>query len=125
MSAGNPFFSPWTNAFGFPPFDLIEPEHFPPALDRGMEEGLAEFEAIAGSTEEPTFANTIEAMESAGRLLNRVCPVFFNLNSSHTSDALETIARDYSPKLAQYNAKISLNPALFARVSDLYARRDA
>jgi peptidyl-dipeptidase Dcp len=124
MSAGNPFFSPWTNAFGFPPFDLIKPEHFPPALDRGMEEGLADFEAIAGFTEAPTFANTIEAMESAGRLLDRVCSVFFNLNSSHTNEELEAIARDYSPKLAQYNAKISLNPALFARVSDLYKRRD-
>ncbi len=124
MSAGNPFFSPWTNAFGFPPFDLIKPEHFPPALDRGMEEGLADFEAIAGSAEAPTFANTIEAMESAGRLLDRVCSVFFNLNSSHTNEELEAIARDYSPKLAQYNAKISLNPALFARVSDLYAKRD-
>jgi peptidyl-dipeptidase Dcp len=124
MSDANPFFSPWTNAFGFPPFDLIKPEHFPAALDRGMEEGLAEFEAIAGSTEAPTFANTIETMESAGRLLNRVCSVFFNLNSSDTNEALEAIARDYSPKLAQYNAKISLNPALFARVSDLYAQRD-
>jgi len=124
MSAGNPFFSPWTNAFGFPPFDLIKPEHFPLALDRGMEEGLADFEAIAGFTEAPTFANTIEAMESAGRLLDRVCSVFFNLNSSHTNEELEAIARDYSPKLAQYNAKISLNPALFARVSDLYKRRD-
>src|SRR4051794_26592630 len=124
MSAGNPFFSPWTNAFGFPPFDLIKPEHFPPALDRGMEEGLADFEAIAGSSTAPTFANTIEAMEQAGRLLDRVCSVFFNLNSSHTNEELEAIARDYSPKLAQYNAKISLNPALFARVSDLYDRRD-
>jgi peptidyl-dipeptidase Dcp len=124
MSAGNPFFATWTNAFGFPPFDLIKPEHFPPALDRGMEEGLADFEAIAGSSEAPTFANTIEAMESAGRLLDRVCSVFFNLNSSHTNEELEAIARDYSPKLAQYNAKISLNPALFARVSALYAKRD-
>jgi peptidyl-dipeptidase Dcp len=124
MSAGNPFFATWTNAFGFPPFDLIKPEHFPPALDRGMEEGLADFKTIADSAEAPTFANTIEAMESAGRLLDRVCSVFFNLNSSHTNEELEAIARDYSPKLAQYNAKISLNPALFARVSDLYAKRD-
>ena len=124
MSAGNPFFATWTNAFGFPPFDLIKPEHFPPALDRGMEEGLADFETIADLAEAPTFANTIEAMESAGRLLDRVCSVFFNLNSSHTNEELEAIARDYSPKLAQYNAKISLNPALFARVSDLYAKRD-
>ncbi len=89
-----------------------------------MEEGLAEFDAIATSAEAPTFANTIEAMEAAGRLLNRVCSVFFNLNSSHTNEHLEAIARDYSPKLAQYNARISLNPALFERVADLYARRE-
>ena len=63
-------------------------------------------------------------MERGGRLLDRVCSVFFNLNSSHTNEELEAIARDYSPKLAQYNAKISLNPALFARVSALYAKRD-
>ena len=124
MSADNPFFTPWTAEFGFPPFDRILPEHFPAALDRGMEEGLAEFDAIAASAEAPTFANTIEAMEAAGRLLNRVCSVFFNLNSSHTNGELEAIARDYSPKLAQYNARISLNPALFERVADLYARRD-
>ncbi|EWY37634.1 peptidase M3 [Skermanella stibiiresistens SB22] len=124
MSAENPFFSPWTNEFGFPPFDLIKPEHIPAALERGMEEGLAEFEAIANSSEPPTFANTIEAMEAAGRLLNRVCSVFFNLNSSDTNDALEAIARDFSPKLSQYNSKISLNPVLFERVADLHARRD-
>ncbi|UEM21638.1 M3 family metallopeptidase [Skermanella mucosa] len=124
MSADNPFFTPWTAEFGFPPFDRIQPEHFPAALDRGMEEGLAEFDAIATSAEAPTFANTIEAMEAAGRLLNRVCSVFFNLNSSHTNEHLEAIARDYSPKLAQYNARISLNPALFERVADLYARRE-
>ncbi|UEM02847.1 M3 family metallopeptidase [Skermanella rosea] len=124
MSADNPFFTPWTAEFGFPPFDRIQPEHFPAALDRGMEEGLTEFDAIATSAEAPTFANTIEAMEAAGRLLNRVCSVFFNLNSSHTNEHLEAIARDYSPKLAQYNARISLNPALFERVADLYARRE-
>ena len=82
-----------------------------------MEEGLADFEAIAGCGRSPRPSPIrSRRWNRQGRLLDRVCSVFFNLNSSHTNEELEAIARDYSPKLAQYNAKISLNPALFARV---------
>ncbi|HYD65860.1 M3 family metallopeptidase [Azospirillum sp.] len=120
----NPFFEAWTTPFGLPPFDRIAPEHFPPAFDQGMAEQIAEVEAITASTEPPTFANTVEAMERSGRLLTRVSSVFFNLNSSNTSDALEAIARDYAPKLAQHHMRIALDPTLFARIADLFARRD-
>lgn len=120
----NPFFEVWTTPFGLPPFDRIAPEHFPAAFDQGMAEQTAEVEAITATAEPPTFANTVEAMERSGRLLSRVSAVFFNLNSSNTSDALEAIARDYAPKLAQHHMRIALDPALFARVADLHARRD-
>ena len=123
-SSDNPFFEAWTTPFGLPPFDRIRPEHFPPAFDTAMAENVAEIEAITGNPEAPTFANTIEAMERAGRALDRVGNVFFNLNSSHSNDDLEAIARDYAPKFAQHSMRIALNPALFARVADLYARRD-
>jgi len=119
----NPFFETWTTPFGLPPFDRIRPEHFPPAFDRGMAEHLAEIQAIAGSAAAPTFANTIEAMERAGRLLDKVSRVFFNLNSSNTNDALEAVARDYAAKLAQHQMRVALDPALFARISDLHDRR--
>ena len=62
-------------------------------------------------------------MERSGRLLTRVSSVFRNLNSSKTDDALDAIARDYAPKLAQHQMRIALNPDLFRRVADLYARR--
>jgi peptidyl-dipeptidase Dcp len=124
MTDDNPFFQTWTTPFGVPPFDRIRPEHFSPAFDRGMAEEQAEIEAIARSSEPPTFANTIEAMERSGRLLSRVSDVFFNLNSSNTNDALEAIARDYAPKLAQHRMRIALDPDLFRRVTDLYAARD-
>jgi len=71
MSA-NPFFEAWNTPFELPPFDRIRPEHFPPAFDRGMEEHTAEIAAISGSSEPPTFPNTVEAMERGGKLLNRV-----------------------------------------------------
>ena len=120
----NPFFEPWTTPFGLPPFDRICPEHFPPAFDRAMAEHTAEIAAITGLAAAPTFANTIEALERSGRLLDQVSRVFFNLDSSNTSDALEAIARDYAPKLAQHQMQIALDEDLFGRISELHARRE-
>jgi peptidyl-dipeptidase Dcp len=120
----NPFFEPWTTPFGLPPFDRIRPEHFPPAFDRGMAEQYVEITTITGSAEPPTFANTIEALERSGRLLDRVSRVFFNLDSSNTNDALQTIARDYAPKLAKHQLRIALDEDLFRRIAELRDRRD-
>jgi peptidyl-dipeptidase Dcp len=119
----NPFFENWNTPFGVPPFDRIRAQHFPPAFDRGMERQIGEIIAITGAAEPPSFANTIEALEHSGRLLDRVSRVFFNLDSSNTNDALEAIARDYAPKLAQHQMRIALDPALFTRIADLYSRR--
>ena len=105
----NPFFEIWATPFGLPPFDRIRPEHFPPAFDRAMAEQNAEIAAITGLAAAPNFANTIEALERSGRLLDRVSRVFFNLDASNTSDALERIARDYAPKLAQHQMQIALD----------------
>ena len=120
----NAFFETWTTPFGLPPFDRIRPEHFPPAFDRAMATHGAEIAAVTGSAVAPTFANTIEALERSGRLLDRVSRVFSNLDSSNTNAALEAIARDYAPKLAQHQTKILLDEGLFARIADLHARRD-
>src|SRR6516164_2759049 len=120
----NPFFETWTTPFGLPPFERIRPEHFPPAFDRAMTEHNAEIAAITGSVVGPTFANTIEALERSGRLLDRVSRVFFNLDASNTNDALEAIARDYAPKLAQHQTQIALEEGLFGRIAVLYERRN-
>ena len=121
----NPFFETWTTPFELPPFNRIRPEHFPPAFDRGMDEHAGEIAAIAGSDEPPDFANTIEAYERSGKLLNRVGRVFHNLTSSATNPELDAIDRDYAPKLAAHGMRIALDPALFARLDALYRRRDA
>ena len=119
----NPFFEIWDTPFGMPPFDHIRPEHFPAAFDRGMDEQIAEIAAIVASPSPPSFGDTIEALERSGRLLDRVSRVFSNLDSSNTSPALEAVARDYAPKLAQHQTRIALDPGLFARIADLHARR--
>ncbi|HZK92052.1 MAG TPA: M3 family metallopeptidase [Stellaceae bacterium] len=123
MNEANPLFAEWRTPFGLPPFDRIRPEHFPPALDRGMDEETADIAALARSPEPPNFANTIEALERSGRLLTRVGDLFHNLNASATTKEIDAIARNYAPKLAAHRSKIALDPDLFARVDTLYRQR--
>ena len=88
-----------------------------------MTEELADIAAITGSSEAPSFANTVEALERGGRLINAVGDLFHNLNASATNKEIDAIARDYAPKLAAHRSKIALDPALFARIDALYRER--
>ena len=120
---GNPFFETWTTPWGLPPFDRIRPEHFPPAFERAMTEEKAAVAAIGGNPEPPNFANTVAALEKSSRLLDRVGAVFYNLESSRSSEEIEAIARDWAPKLARHRMAIALDEKLFARLDALWRRR--
>ena len=121
----NPLLTDWTGAFGLPPFGTIAPAHFRPAFDQALSLHRAEIDAIAANPATPTFGNTIEALERGGRELERVSNVFFLLTGADTSDAIEAIERDMSPLLARHGNALYLNRALYARIADLYRRRDA
>ena len=120
----NPFYTESSLPYRMPPFDRIEVAHFLPAFEKGMADQLAEVEGIAADPEPATFENTIVPMERSGRLLLRVSNAFFGLNSADTNDAMEAIQTEVAPKLADHADAIFLNSALFARVTDLYNRRD-
>jgi len=122
--ASNPLFEPSTLPFGYPRFDRIRDEHFAPAFTRGMAEHLREVEAIAAAPAEPTFDNTLVALEKSGDLLGRVQRVFFNLVGAHGNDALRAVEKEMAPKLSAHSDAIRLNPALFARINALHARID-
>ena len=122
--AANPLLADWTTPFGLPPFAAIEDAHFAPALDAALEEGRAAIAAIAENPEPPTFANTIEALELADRTLDRVAGVFFNLAGSDSNPAREALQRDYAPRFSAYASEIVNNERLFARIADLWERRD-
>ena len=76
----NPLLQEWETPFGLPPFDAIAPEHFTPAFDAALAEDRAEIDAIADSDAEPSFENTIDALELSGQELRRVSSIFFNLD---------------------------------------------
>lgn len=120
----NPLLSDWTTPFEIAPFDLIEDAHFGPAFADALEAHNAEIAAIAGNPEAPTFANTVEALEAAGGALDKVLSVFFTVAGADSNPAREALQRDFSPKMAAHFAAISSNKALFARLAELWARRD-
>ena len=121
----NPFFSEWRTPFGVPPFGEIREEHFLPALTEGMAAQKREVEALAARTDAPTFANTIEALEASGKLLDRVQGVFQNLTSAETTDGLQAIAKQVAPLLAAHNDDIVLDETLFRRVRAVWDGREA
>ncbi|WP_280358852.1 M3 family metallopeptidase [Nocardia otitidiscaviarum] len=120
----NPFFERSPLPYELPVFAEIADEHYLPAFERGMAEQLAEVAAITATGAEPTFANTIEALERSGALLTRVSNVFFNIASADSTERIEAIEADISPRLAAHRDAIHLDPALFGRVEALYERRD-
>jgi len=120
----NPLLSPWNTPFGLPPFGAIEPAHFPPAFEAAMAAHRIEIAEIGANPAAPSFANTVEALEGAGRLLSRIGATFFNLVASHATETLPQVERDIAPKLAAHRMAVALDPALFRRVAALHQQRE-
>jgi peptidyl-dipeptidase Dcp len=120
----NPFFEAYDTPYEVPPFDKISNEHFAPAMQEGISRQQAEIDSIANNPEEPTFANTIEAMENSGELLAKVTTVFYNLNSANTNDSIQAIAKEMAPELSKHGDNISLNNKLFQRVKSVWDNKD-
>ena len=116
----NPLLSPFDTA----PFSKIKNEHFKPAFLQAIEDARAEIDAIVNQTSEPTFENTIEALEFSGQQLDRVSSVFFNLNAAETNEEIQKIAQEVSPLLTEFSNDITLNAALFKKVKAVYEQKD-
>ena len=106
------------------PFSKIKNEDFLPAFQKGIELAKAEIDAIIRNPIQPTFENTIEALDFSGAILDRISSIFFNLNSAETNDEIQKIAQEVSPLLSEFGNDIRLNPDLFARVKTVYDQRE-
>ena len=120
----NPLLTESTAPFGAPEFDKIENEHYLPAFEQGIAEAKAEIDAIVANQDEPTFENTIEAMEYAGQTLSKVASIFYAVMEAHTDDEKQQIAEQISPMLTEYSMYVSLNNDLFQRVKAVYEKKD-
>ena len=111
--------------YGAPQFDRIRNEHYLPAFEEGIRQAKAEIDAIVSNPDEPSFENTIEALEYSGRTLSRVSGIFYNINEADTDDEMQSIAEQVSPMMTEYSMYVSLNSGLFDRVKSVYDRRES
>ncbi|RTL84038.1 MAG: M3 family peptidase [Hyphomicrobiales bacterium] len=121
----NPLLKSWNAPFGLPPFNEIQSDHFRPAFDAALASHKAEIAAIAQNREAPTFANTIDALERAGKPLTDVSSVFWNLTATDANAQLQDIERDMAAALSRHASEISMNRDLFQRIDALYEKRAA
>ncbi|WP_372933501.1 M3 family metallopeptidase [Mariniphaga sediminis] len=121
----NPFFKEWTTPYGVPPFDEIKEEHYLPAVEEGIRKHETEVNAIVEDKSEPTFDNTILALDKAGQLLDMVTSTFYPLNSANTNDKMQELAREISPLLTRHSDNIMMNAGLFEKIKSVYDKRNS
>ena len=121
----NPLLEEFDTPFGIAPFAEITIEDYREAMLQGMAEQKAEIEAIIASTDEPSFANTIAALDQSGRLLSRARDTFSPLSSSNSTDETRALEKELSPLFSAHSDDIYLNEALFERVKKVYENQAA
>jgi len=125
LQQGNPLLEEWDTPFQTPPFSQFKNKHFMPAFKEGMKVEKTEVEAIITNTEEPTFKNTIEALEKSGRLLSKVSRVFGCLNGANTNEELQNISKELAPIRTKHNDDINLNEQIFAKIKKIYDEKES
>ena len=124
-NSSNPLLEQPATPFGVPAFNQVKLEHYMPAFEQAIAENKAEVDAIVANEEAPTFANTIEALDRSGMLLERVAGVFFNVLEADGNDEMDAIAEKVSPMMSELSAYITLNEGLFARIKAVYDERES
>ena len=123
METTNALLKDWEGPYGgVPAFDQMKVSDVKEALEKGMELHLAEVESIADQTSEPTFENTIEAMERAGKKIDDVFVYYGIFSSNMSNPEFREIQKEMSPVLSEYRSKISQNEKLFERIKAVYEK---
>ena len=121
----NPFLTEFETPYGTPDFNRIKVEHYEPAFLKGIEQQNQEIKAIVENSEEPTFENTIVALDNSGEILARVSGVFFALTEADTNDELMALEGKIAPMLSEHSDNIFLNQDLYKRVAAVHAQEEA
>lgn len=122
---GNPFLSEFETPYGTPDFDRIKVEHYEPAFLKGIEQQNEEIKAIVENPEEPSFENTIVALDNSGEILARVSGVFFALTEADTNDEMMALEAKIAPMLSEHSDNTFLNQDLYKRVAAVHAQEEA
>lgn len=124
MTTQNPLLQDFILPHGVPAFDKIKEEHYLPAVKQAIEEARANIEAIKANKDEPTFANTVGAMETASERLGTIATIFYNQLSAAGTDGLEELAQEIGPLNSNFGSDVIMDADLFKRVKAVYDQKD-
>lgn len=116
----NPLLADSVLPYGAPEFSKYQSAYYEEAFNEGFKQQRAQIDAIAACTEEPTFDNTIGALERSGRLLSKVAGIFFNLNETDADSVMKEAEKKIMPLMTEHSAYMTMNEILFARVKTVY-----
>ena len=116
----NPFLEDWTTPYGIPPFDKIQITDYVPAVKAGIEQQREQIQAIIDNEAEPSFENTIAALELSGDILAKVEGVLYNLSETENSDEMEALIEEVTPILPEHEDNIYMNKGLYEKVAAVY-----
>ena len=114
----------WSTPHGTPPFNLIRPEDFAPAIRKAIDTARTNINDITSQTDSPTFVNTIERLETASEDLDRATAILFNLNECHTNPVLQQTVLELTPEITRFENEIWMDVRLFERIKVLYKNKD-
>src|SRR3954462_12324581 len=121
MSATNPLAAEWSGPFGgVPPWDRMRAADFAEALELAIAERRHETTEISANPQPPSFANTIEAMERSGRMLDCVARLFGVARENVTTPEYQALAGEWLPKITAASDEIIFDRRLFARIEQVY-----
>jgi len=121
----NPFMQPYDTVYEIPPFEEIQIEDYVPAFDAGIAEAKASIDSIVDNPEQPTFANTILALDNISPTLERVMSVLMSLTEAHSTPELQAVSEELLPRYSAFSDEMMMNAGLFNRVKQLYDSRDS
>ena len=120
----NPLLKPFDTPYEVPPFNKITTNDFLPAIQACIEKHNLEIDSIVKNTDSPTFNNTILAFDKSGEDLARVAAIFNCLHENNTNDTIQQLADTIMPLLSQHGDAIILNEKLFAKIKQVYDKRN-
>ncbi|MBC7370870.1 MAG: M3 family metallopeptidase [Bdellovibrionaceae bacterium] len=125
MTNQNPLLEKFNHKDQAVPFDLIKVEHFLPAIDAAIDLAKSNIDSIKKNKSEPTFENTIVALETCSEIVERVAGIYGNLESANASPEHRALAKDLYPKFASFGSDVSLDSEIFQKVKVVHDKRNS
>lgn len=112
---------PWTGPYdGVPPFRAVRIDEFSKSFVTAIEQAQRDIDEIANNPEPATFENTLLALETAGKSLDRLETLFDVHASNLNVGPIPDLEREITPKLAAHADAITQNKKLFARIEAVH-----